>query len=45
MPIKLLPLQIKLVESEIIFSDKSSGLIWKFVKENLPLQNVCVDVL
>ena len=45
MPIKLLSLQKKLVESEFIFSEKASDLIFKLVKENLPLQNVSVGNL
>ena len=40
MPIKLLSLQKKLVESEFIFSEKASDFISKLLKENLPLQNV-----
>jgi len=34
-----------LVESEFIFSEKSSGFIFKLVKENLPSQNVRFDDL
>jgi len=45
LPIKLLSLQKKLVESEFIFSAKSSGFIFKLEKENLPSQNVRFDDL
>ena len=38
-------LQKKLIESEFIFSEKFSGCIFKLLKENLPLQNVCFDDL
>ena len=38
-------LQKNLVESEFIFSEKSSGFIFKLLKENPPLQNVPVDNL
>jgi len=45
LPIKLLSLQKNLVESEFIFSAKSSGFIFKLEKENLPSQNVRFDDL
>ena len=38
-------LQKNLVLSEFIFSDKSSGFIFKLVKEKLPLQNISFDDL
>ena len=38
-------LQKNFVESEFIISEKSSGFIFKLVKENRPLQNFCVDDL